>query len=100
MTEVTSQLHKSFRDLLTSHVGKEFTIVNPQSFEESGVGHHLVQNWYPSKLVAVGDDFIVLVLHFQHGAGKHATKEPMEQYVPIAHIKRISLMHSARYLHL
>jgi hypothetical protein len=100
MTSAPTVLHKSFLEMLTSHVGKEFTIVNPQTFEESGVGHQIVERWYPSKLVAVGEDFIVLVGHFQHGAGKHAVQEPMEQYVPTAHIKRVTIMHSARMIHL
>lgn len=93
-------LHKTFLELLTHHVGKEFTIVDPQTFEETGVGHHIAPTWNTAKLVAVGDDFIVLVGHFQHGAGKHATKEPMEQYVPLAQVRKVTIMHSARMIHL
>lgn len=100
MTEVTTLPYKSIRELLSAHVGKPFTIVNPESWEESGVGHHITADWYPAKLAAIGDDFAVFVGHFQHGAGKHATKEPMEQYVPLACIKRITLMHSQRLVHL
>lgn len=95
-----TKLDKNFLAILESHVGQDFTIVNPQSYEETGLGHAIRPDWYKGKLVATGQDFIVLVLRFEHGGGKNATSEPTEQYVPLGQIKRISIMKSGRYLHL
>ena len=100
MSNAPTHLDKTFRDILESHLGKEFTIINPESYEETGIGHRLQADWYPAKLVAIGTDFVVLVLRFQHGGGKSATTEPVEQYIPIQKIKRLSLMKSERFLHL
>lgn len=95
-----TKLDKSFLAVLESHVGHEFTIVNPQSYEETGIGHAIRPDWYKGKLVATGPDFVVLVVRFEHTGGKNATAEPAEQYVPLSQIKRISILKSGRYLHL
>ncbi|MEZ5966892.1 MAG: hypothetical protein R3F56_23835 [Planctomycetota bacterium] len=94
-----TKLDKSFLDVLDSHVGHEFTIVNPQSYEETGLGHAIRPDWYKGKLVATGPDFVVLVVRYEH-TGKDAVPEHAEQYVPLSQIKRISILKSGRFLHL
>ncbi len=90
----------TFRQILERHLGKEFMVVNPESFEDSAFGHQLHAAWYHAKLVALGIDFAVLVMEYQHGSGKSATKEPCEMYVPMAKIRRVSIMKSERILHI
>lgn len=92
--------NQSFRQILERHLGKEFTVVNPETFDDSAFGHQLHAAWYHAKLVALGLDFAVLVMEYQHGSGKSATKEPCEQYVPLAKIRRVSVMKSERILHI
>lgn len=99
-TAAPTKMDKSILSVLESHVGHEFTVINPESYEETGLGHALKADWYPAKLVATGADFIVLVLRFQHGSGKHKTEEHAEQYLPISRIKRVTFLKSGRYLHL
>jgi len=100
MTSAPTILEKQFRSVLESHLGKTFMVINPETFQETGVGHAIQHDWYRGKLVAIGDDFIVLVLQFQHGGGKNAKLEPVEQYVPLHHIKRVSILKHDRFLHL
>ena len=100
MIDAPTKLDKSFHAVLESMVGKEFTVINPESFEETGMGHSVKLDWYPAKIAAIGDDFVVLVLRFKHGSGKHASSEPVEQYIPLARIKRLSRLKGKRYIHL
>lgn len=95
-----TKLDKSFLSVLESHVGHDFTVINPESYQETGLGHAIREDWYPAKLAATGHDFVVLVQRFEHGTGKNATSEPVEQYLPISRIKRISILRSGRYLHI
>ena len=98
----TPTIHSgSFRDLLQEHLGKLFLIANPESFEETGLGGNTIQaGWYRAKLVGLGDDYLIVISEFSHGTGKHAQKEPVKQFIPIGHIKRISLMRSERLIHI
>lgn len=89
-----------FRTLLEEHLGKIFLIANPESFEETGLGHKIQAGWYKAKLIGLGADYIIVITEFSHGTGKHAEKEPVKQFIPIAQIKRISLMRSERLLHI
>ena len=91
---------RPFAEVLKSSLGKIFTVANPESFEESGFGHQIAAGWYKGKLIGVGDDYLIMLTEFTHGAGKHAKKEPVKQYIPLSRIKRISLMKSDRLLHL
>ncbi len=88
-----------FRALLEEHLGKLFLIANPESFEETGLGHKIQAGWYRAKLVGLGADYLIVITEFSHGTGKKAEKEPVKQFIPIAHIKRISLMRSERLIH-
>ena len=91
---------RPFLEVLKSHLGKVFLIANPESFEESGLGHQIHAGWYKAKLVGVGQNYLIVVTEFTHGTGKHASKEPCKQYIPLDKIKRLSLMRTERLLHL
>lgn len=91
---------RPFLEVLRTHLGKVFLIANPESFEESGLGHQIHAGWYKAKLVGVGRDYLIVVTEFTHGTGKHASKEPCQQYIPLDKIKRLSLMRTERLLHL
>lgn len=100
MPDKPTRLQKRFSDVLEGQLGKDFIIINPHSFEHTRMGFTLKEDHYPAKLVALGDDFVVMVLRFEHGHGDEAQAEPTEQYIPLMQIKRISLMRSNRYIHL
>jgi len=91
---------RSFVELLKSYVGKTFLIANPESFEESGFGHQITAGWYKARLLGLGQDYLIVLTEFTHGAGKKATKEPLKQFIPIERIKRISIMRSERLIHI
>ncbi|MBK8980304.1 MAG: hypothetical protein IPM29_30755 [Planctomycetes bacterium] len=91
---------QSFHEMLKSHLGKIFLVATPESFEETGLSPQITAGWYKAKLVGLGRDYLIVATEFHHGLGKHATKEPCNQYIPISHIKRISLMRRERLLHL
>ena len=44
----------SFRDLLEQHLGEVFLIANPESFEETGLGHKIQAGWYKAKPIGQG----------------------------------------------
>ena len=91
---------RPFVDVLKDHLGKVFLIANPESFEESGLGHQIHAGWYKARLVGLGQNYLIVITEFTHGGGKHATKEPVKQYIPLDRIKRLSLMRTQRLLHL
>ena len=89
-----------FRDMLKEHLGKIFMIANPESFEETGLGHKITAGWYKAKLLGLGDDYLIVLTEFTHGGGKNAVKEPVKQFIPISRIKRLSLMRTERLIHI
>ena len=90
---------RDYVDILKALAGKVVTIVNPESYEAATVGHTLTTGFYRGKVLHVGIDYITLATEFVH---KTTTKEkePVRQYLPIASIKRISLMRTERLIHL
>ena len=93
----------TFRDLLRSLIGQPVTIVNSESYEDAPVGHQLRPAFYRAKPVRMGEDYLVLVGVFVHprsGAGSDPTKEPIRQYIPLARIKRVSILETEWLIHL
>lgn len=90
----------SFHELLKEQLGKVFLIANPESFEETGLGHKIQAGWYKAKLVGLGADYLIVITEFSHGGGKNAEKEPVKQFIPVSRIKRISLMRTERLIHI
>jgi hypothetical protein len=90
---------ESFPDVLGALVGKVVTIANPESYEDAPVGHRLTTGFYRAKIVEVKRDHIVLFTEFKHAAG-HGDVEPTKQFIPLARIKRVSIMKSEKILHI
>ena len=90
---------RSFSDLLESLLGKVVTIVNPESYEDAPVGHQIRAGFYRAKPIGMGKDYLILRTEYVH-KGRDAGKEPVQQYIPLDKIKRISVMKSERLIHL
>ena len=95
--------NRSFQELLKSLIGHVVTIVNPESYEDAPVGHRIRAGFYPAQVAGLGEDYLVLVGQYVHtpGAARSAPRtEPVRQYVPITHVKRVSILRSERLLHI
>ena len=95
----TSARRGPWADVLGSLLGKTVTIVNSESYEEAPVGHQIRAAFYPARPVAIGEDYLVIsteFVHLRHGG----EKESMRQYIPLARIKRVSVMKSGILVHL
>ena len=107
MTETTQpesqakpeQKLNSFHDVLRSLQGKIVTMVNPESYEDAPVGHRLTTGFYKAKVLETSQDFIVVATEYVHKHGEKA-KEPVKQFIPIARVKRVSIMKGDRLIHL
>jgi len=85
-----------FRSILKSWEGGEITVINPESFKSTPLGLGLGFQSYTAKLSTVGEDFITLV----YTAIKKDVQTDVEQIVPIALIKRISVWGGEKLIHL
>lgn len=94
-----SQDFNNFRDVLLAMAGQVVTVVNPESYEDAPMGHRLTTGFYKAKVLAVGSDFVSLATEFVHKKGGQA-REPVQQFIPVAHIKRVSVMESEKVIHL
>ena len=101
MTEqasATAKMPQTFDAVLRSMVGKVVTFVNPESYEDAPVGYRLTTGFYKAKVVAVGDDYLSVATELIHKRGEKET-EPVRQFIPMAQIKRISIMKGERLIH-
>ena len=89
---------RSFHDILAALVGQVVTVVTSESFEDAAVGRQLRSNDFRARVSGIGSDHLILVTEFQR-RGKDSTKEPVKQFVPLARIKRLSVMKNERILH-
>jgi len=87
---------RSFVDVLRSLIGKVVTVVNPESYEDAPIGHQIRAGFYRAKPVGLGRDYLIVVTEYKH----KTDKEPVKQYIPIANIKRVSLMKSELLIHI
>ena len=102
MDEANSQpqaAREYFRDALQAVTGKVVTMVNPESLEEAPTGYQLTRGFYRAKVLAVGKDYVTVVVEFVHRR-KEQTKETVKQYIPLARIKRMSVSKSEIFLHI
>ncbi len=88
--------HHDFKSILQSWVGGAVTVINPESFKSTALGHGLGFQSYSAQLVSVGDDFIKLTFD----AVKKDAPSEVEQIVPISLIKRITIWGGERLIHL
>jgi hypothetical protein len=89
---------KHFQDLLKSLIGKAVTVVNPESYEDAPMGHTLKASFYRAKVTGGGQDYLVLMTEYKK-AGKGGA-EPVKQFLPIAHVKRFSVMKQEIIIHI
>lgn len=89
----------SFQDIVRALVGKPVTIVYSDSYEAAPIGYQIKAGFYRGKAVAIGQDYLVVVTEFS-GKKKDDGAEPVKQYVPLANVKRLSVMKGERILHL
>ena len=89
---------RNYRNVLESLVGKNVTVVNPESFEaRQNEGHELRESHYPGKISGFGEDY--MIFNTVLGASKK-NRQPVQQYIPLARIKRISVLPANTLLHL
>ncbi len=103
-TETTTDQHvahamETMPEVLKALVGKLITVANPESYEDAPVGHRLTTGFYKAKIMAVKSDHIVLLTEFKHIRGS-AASETTKQFIPLARIKRVSVMKSEKVLHI
>ena len=98
-TAPTKQTHKTFNEVLAGLAGKAVTIVIPESYEEAPVGHRLAAGFNRGKILTVGTDMIHVAAEHRKKRGPQ-DKEVISQYIPIAQIKRISLLKDGPLIHL
>jgi hypothetical protein len=90
---------ETMTDVLKALVGKLITVANPESYEDAPVGHRLTTGFYKAKIMAVKSDHIVLLTEFKHIRGG-ASSEATKQFIPLAKVKRVSVMKSEKVLHI
>jgi hypothetical protein len=85
-----------FVEVLKAWTGTTVTIINPQSYTVSKITEGISFESYSAQLTAVADDFI----HVTFAHKKQGADQPVEQFVPVAWIKRISVWQNQRYIQL
>ena len=60
-------------------------------------GHELREGYYPGKISGFGQDYMIFQTVLA-ATKKH--RQPVQQFIPIARIKRVSLMRGGALLHL
>lgn len=87
---------ETFKGLLESWADAQVTVVNPESFKSTALGQGLSFQSYAAQLVQIGDDFIKL----SFSAVKKDAQTDVEQIIPIALIKRVSVWGGEKLIHL
>lgn len=91
---------RDYQGVLKSLVGKNVTIVNPESFEAAPmVGFHLKEGFYKGKVTAVGHDYLVFQTIVALSK-KEGGQQPVQQFIPAARLKRVSVMKTGIFLHI
>ena len=91
---------RGFNEVVKTLLGKVVTIVNPESYEDAPLGHQIRAGWYQAKVVGMGNDYLILVTEYVHAGSKTDSREPVKQFIPLAQIKRVSVMKSERLIHI
>jgi hypothetical protein len=86
----------NFNALLKDWMGKPITIINPQSYTVSKITDGITFESYSANLDEVTDDYIKVT--FVHR--KKNEEQPVEQFIPIAWIKRASTWGDQHYVQL
>lgn len=87
---------ENFTSYLKEWVGAQVTVINPESYKLTALGKGLSFQTYPAKLVEMGSDYIKL----QFSSLKGEAQTAVEQIVPVARVKRLSLWGDEKLIHL
>ena len=91
---------RGYHDVLKALIGKQVTIVNPESLEAAPmVGFHLVEAFYKGKISAVGNDYLVFQTIVTLSK-KEGGQQPVQQFIPVHRLKRVSVMKTGIFLHI
>lgn len=86
----------NFVDLLKDWVGKDVTVVNPESYKLTALGKGLSFQTYSATMSEMGGDYVKITF----SAVKQEQQTSVEQLIPLKNIKRISLWGDERLIHL
>jgi hypothetical protein len=86
----------NFVDVLKAWEGSAVTIINPQSYTVSKITDGISFESYTANLASVHNDYVVLA--FTHK--KKSEEQPVEQFIPLAWVKRVSTWGDQRYIQL
>jgi len=89
-----------FADAFDRLVGKQVIVADPESLEETLVGHQIVKSVYHATVSYRAEDCLALARPFVHRRGTVESKETVEQLIPLSRIKRLTLMKGQVVLHL
>ena len=87
---------ETFVSILESWVGQPVTVVNPESYKTTALGQGVSFQTYEAKVATLGADFVGLAFV----AAKKSDNLEVEQYIPLAMIKRLSNWGGERLIHL
>ena len=96
--EKTTQEDRNFHDVLLSLIGKVVTCINPESYEAAPLGYQIKAGFYRGKVTGVGKDYLIMMTEMS--TRKKEERVPVKQYIPLNHVKRISLTKAECMLHL
>ncbi len=89
---------RDFQSVLKALLGKQVTVVNPESFETAPMGWQLKEGYYNGRVTGLGNDY--LVLQTEIIASKKEGKRAVKQFIPLRRIKRVSIMKGSNILHI
>jgi hypothetical protein len=84
----------SFNSVLKEWENSTVTIINPESYTLGKLGDKIAFESYEVTLVGVSDDFI----HISYARAKKGEDTNVEQYIPIGHVKRVSIWGDEKFI--
>jgi len=84
----------TFFEVLKEWEGSQVTIINPESYTLGKLGDKITLESYDGVLTGATEDHI----HVTFTRPKKGDEAPVEQYIPIRHIKRISLWGQQKFV--
>ena len=87
---------KEFRGFLEGWLGKEVTVINPESYKQTALGKGLTFQSYPATLSEIGADYV----KFTFSSMKGESQTAVEQIVPLVNVKRVSLWGEEKLVHI
>lgn len=88
---------KSIDDVLKSLVGQVVTIINPQSYIPTLTGFKIDVQTYKGKIVSYEEKTLRVLTEYLSDPHKKV-KEKAFQFIPLEHIKRVTISQSDRFI--